>query len=86
MNIKERIYKVVMTTPGFQLRERVAQLAKEIEDDSLVLENALQSIVDNEFIYGMALINGEEKTPMRIAREALDNMKRIRAIRHKEIS
>jgi hypothetical protein len=37
------------------------------------LEKALKSIVDNEFRYGTALIDGEEKTPMRIAREALES-------------
>ena len=37
------------------------------------LIGALKTIVDNEFRYGTALIDGKEKTPMRIAREALES-------------
>jgi len=35
-------------------------------------EKALRTIIDSEFRYGTALVDGVEKTPMRIAREALE--------------
>lgn len=35
-------------------------------------EKALRTIINSEFRYGTALVDGVEKTPMRIAREALE--------------